>query len=143
MTDFTAKEPVRRATSAPSGFVLEKFVDIGGGAHARGVAVVGVDTDVTLTGDVVVDTLGALGDSAVTNPAAVSATIPALLRGELTELLALVARLGEVQASPTANTLLDRLKTLATAIGSPSDTKWDGSAGSASLIAIAKKIAVP
>jgi hypothetical protein len=143
MADFTAKVPVRRANAAPSGFVLEKYVDIGGGAHAPGVAIVGADTDVTLTGDMVVDTLGALNDSAVVNPAAASATIPALMRGELTELLALVARIGEVQASPTANTLLDRLKTLATAIGSPSDTKWDGSAGSASLIAIAKKIAAP
>jgi hypothetical protein len=143
MADFTGKNPVRRATVAPSGFYLQKFVDIGGGAHAPGVAIVGADTTVTLTGDVVLDTFGALDDAAVVNPAAASATIPALMRGELTELLALVARIGEVQASPTANTLLDRLKTIATAIGSPSDTKWDGSAGSASLIAIAKKIAAP
>lgn len=81
-------------------------------------------------------------------------------------LAALVTRTGEVQASPTANTVLDRLKTIATslatidgrvdgletlitdtntkldalntAIGEVDDTAWDGAAASASLIAIMK-----
>ncbi|MBX3490900.1 hypothetical protein [Parvibaculum sp.] len=73
--------------------VTEKFVDMGDGTHARAVAVVGVDGDVILSGDVVVDTLGALDDSAEDNPDAASATIPALLRGILAEMKAQTALL--------------------------------------------------
>jgi len=47
-----------------------------------------VDDPVVLTGDIVVDTLGALNDSSEVDPAAASATIPALLRGQLATLLA-------------------------------------------------------
>ncbi len=74
------------------------------------VKIVESDATINLTGDVVVDTLGALNDAAVTDPAASSATVPALLRG-------LQAKVGEVAASPTANTLLDRLKTIAANLG--------------------------
>ncbi len=41
------------------------------------------DAAITLTGDIVVDTLGALNDAKETNPSAPSATIPSLLRGLL------------------------------------------------------------
>src|SRR5438105_8368871 len=63
----------------------EVFRDIGGGNFAKVVAFAAADP-VQLTGDVVVDTLGALGDAAVTDPAAGSATIPALLRGLISAL---------------------------------------------------------
>lgn len=49
------------------------------------VAFVGTDT-INLTGTVALDTFGALNDGAELNPAAASATIPALLRGLLTVL---------------------------------------------------------
>lgn len=62
--------------------VKKKLKDLGDGTHAE---VVSFDADgqVTLTGDVVVDTLGALNDAKVTDPDAASATVPALLRGIL------------------------------------------------------------
>lgn len=77
--------------------LLKKLKDLGDGYHAE---VVSFDADgnVTLTGDVVVDALGALNDAKVTNPDAASATIPALLRGILAEL-------------KTQTTLLDDIKT--------------------------------
>jgi hypothetical protein len=81
--------------------VTEKFVDQGDGTHARGVAIVGLTEPVTLTGNLVVDTLGALDNAAVTDPDAASATIPALLRGILTELQAQTALLTTI-ASNTA-----------------------------------------
>lgn len=63
--------------------VTEKYVDMEDGTHALGVTIVGLETPVELTGDVVLDTFGALDDAAVTDPDAASATIPALLRGIL------------------------------------------------------------
>jgi hypothetical protein len=66
------------------------------------VNVANVTTPVQLTGDVVVDTLGALDNARETNPDAASATIPALLRG----LLAAAASAYEtVAASQTAQVL--------------------------------------
>lgn len=49
---------------------------------------------------------------------------------------ALLARLGEVQASPTANTVLDRLKTLATSMASasPQGTAWSYAAASGGIV---------
>lgn len=47
------------------------------------VNVTNVSTPVELTGDVMVDTFGALDDAAEADPDAASATIPALLRGSL------------------------------------------------------------
>jgi len=61
------------------------YVDNGDGSFSEKVALNAADP-VQLTGDVVVDTLGALNDAKVTNPDAASATIPALLRGILAEL---------------------------------------------------------
>jgi hypothetical protein len=69
-----------------AGGVSKKLKDMSDGTHAECMTVVGLDGDVTMTGDVVVDTLGALNDAKVTNPDAASATIPALLRGILREL---------------------------------------------------------
>jgi hypothetical protein len=60
-----------------------KFQDLGDGTYAEVVAIGGTVGTITLTGDLVVDTLGALNNARVTNPDAASATIPALLRGLL------------------------------------------------------------
>ena len=49
------------------------------------VNVVGTEGDINLTGDVIVDTFGTLADAAETDPDAASATIPALLRGILSQ----------------------------------------------------------
>jgi hypothetical protein len=74
--------------------VTEKFVDQGDGTHARGVAIVGLEGDVTIEGDAVVDTsalealFGPLDATAETDPDAASATVTALLRGILAELQA-------------------------------------------------------
>lgn len=64
------------------------FRDLGGGAYAEVVSIGGLDGDITLTGDIVVDTLGALNNAKETNPDAASATIPSLLRGMLAALSA-------------------------------------------------------
>lgn len=109
MADITVKTPVRQAAVAPRGFVLEKLVEIDTDVYARGVAIVGADTPIDLTGDVVVDTLGALDDSAETDPDSASATIPALMRGSLAQLLASVTALqslaGVVSSIAKANSL--------------------------------------
>lgn len=78
MTAFVTGEPVTETNPQP-------------------VRVLGVDTPITLTGDVIVDTLGALDDTKEIDPEAATATIPALLRGILkalndqTALLATIA----------------------------------------------------
>lgn len=64
------------------GDVPRLLKDMGDGTWAEVVAFA-ADGSVTLTGDVVVDTFGALDDTPVSDPAAASATIPALLRGIL------------------------------------------------------------
>ncbi len=106
-------------TFTAAGGAIKKLKDMGDGTHAE-VSAFTADSPVQLTGSVVVDTLGALNDSKVTNPDAASATIPALARGQLSQLVLLLA-----------------------AIGSPTDAKWNGTDASASLISIAKKIAAP
>lgn len=73
--------------------------------HADGsyrVTVVNTEAPVSLTGNLVVDTLGAVDDTKVTDPDAASATIPALLRGLLE-----LERVGyeTVAASQTAQVL--------------------------------------
>lgn len=65
-----------------AGSVLKKMKDQGDGSHAEIVAFT-ADGSVTLTGDVALDTFGALNNTKQTNADAVSATIPALLRGLL------------------------------------------------------------
>lgn len=73
------------------------------------VEIIAVDpTSITLTGDVVVDTFGALDDAKVTNPDAASATIPALARGQLAELVAILAKLSD---DPSTETTLATLAT--------------------------------
>lgn len=59
-----------------------RFKDMGDGTYAPVVAFT-ADSPVELTGDVVVDTFGALNDAAETDPDAASATMPSLLRGIL------------------------------------------------------------
>lgn len=63
------------------------------------VEVSNVTTPVELTGDVIVDTLGALDDASETDPDAASATLPSLARGQ-------------VELLTDANTKLDELKAL-------------------------------
>lgn len=70
---------------------------------------------ITLTGDILVDTWGALDDPSETDPDAVSATVPSLLRGNL-----------ENQASGL------------TTLGALDDAAWDGTGNPASLIALWK-----
>lgn len=65
-----------------AGTLPRLYKDNGDGTFAEKVAVT-ADDPIQLTGDVMVDTLGALNDAKVTNPDAASATIPALLRGIL------------------------------------------------------------
>lgn len=84
------------------------------------VTVVGVDTDVTLTGDVVVDTLGALNNAKVVDPDAASATLPALSRGQLKQLVdilakqtAILAAIGAAADAVGANTVIGQLKQIA------------------------------
>ncbi len=86
MTDKFVKSSVREASVAGRGQVLKLLKDLGEGIYVDAVTVVGLDTPVELTGDVVVDTLGALDDSKELDPDAGSATLPALARGQLSDL---------------------------------------------------------
>lgn len=85
--------------------IREKFVDQGDGTHARGVAIVGLEGDVNIAGDAVVDTtalealVGPVNATAVTDPDAASATMLALLRGILTELQAQTALLTSIETN--------------------------------------------
>ncbi|ATW24181.1 hypothetical protein [Candidatus Formimonas warabiya] len=116
--------------------------------------------------DGAIATLGALANAAVTDPTA-SGSVVALLKGALTDLGQisdavvtagatgslsakirrlstdlndLLTRIGEVQASPTANTALDRLKTLATVLGTVADAAVTDPAASGSQTALLKGI---
>ena len=77
--------------------------DLGGGNYAQVVALA-LDAPVTLTGNVVLDTFGALNDAKETDPDAASATIPALLRGQLAETELFAQKLADAIStiSPTA-----------------------------------------
>lgn len=66
------------------------------------VEVTNVGGDITLTGDISVDTWGALNNAAVNDPDAASATVPSLLRGILE---AFAAEYETVAASQTAQAL--------------------------------------
>jgi hypothetical protein len=81
--------------------VLKTLRDMGDGTYAEVVAFT-ADSPVQLTGDVVVDTLGALNNAKVTDPDAASATIPALLRGMLDEMQAQTALLTTIAANTGA-----------------------------------------
>lgn len=96
MADLT--HPVFGANGSGSTDVVKKLKDMGDGTHAEVVAFTG-DAAVELSGDVVVDTLGALDDSKVTDSDAASATIPALLRGILEELQSQTALLGDIKTN--------------------------------------------
>jgi len=77
-------------------------VNQGGDENPVPVKVVEADGDVVLSGDVIVDTLGALDDAAESDPDAASATIPALLRGILAELQAMSALLDDIKTNTGA-----------------------------------------
>jgi hypothetical protein len=89
--------------------LLKKLLDIGGGYHAEVVALGGFEGDVTITGDAVVDTtalealIGPLNASAQSNPAAASATLLALTRGILAQLVAANALLTTIAENTTPN----------------------------------------
>lgn len=94
MADIAVIDQVRAATdpnAVGTGMrILRPMVEVDTDTYAPGMAVVGVDTTITLTGDLVVNTLGDLDDAKVVDPDAASATIPALLRGALVQHLATV-----------------------------------------------------
>lgn len=83
MADAKVQTPVRLQGTRATSYLLETYVDQGDGTHARGITIVGLDTPVELTGDVMVDTLGDLDDAKELDPDAASATLPALTRGVL------------------------------------------------------------
>lgn len=74
--------------------VKKKLLDIGDGYHAEVVAIGGLEGDVVISGDAVVDTsalealVGAVDETAESDPDAESATLLALLRGILGQLVA-------------------------------------------------------
>jgi hypothetical protein len=78
-----------------AGGVSKALKDIGGGAHAEHKALVGV---VELTGDLTIDTLGALTASKTTD-VDTDATLASLLRGTLDELQARTVLLTEIELS--------------------------------------------
>ena len=70
------------------------------------VTIVNAETPVELTGDVVLDTFGALDDASETDPDAASATIPSLLRGILETLVLINTALTAVNSELDAQTAL-------------------------------------
>jgi hypothetical protein len=68
-----------------AGGATKRLRDMGDGTWAEVVVIGGDEVPITLTGDLVVDTLGTLGDDPESDPAAASATIPSILRGLLKE----------------------------------------------------------
>lgn len=145
MADFYALEQVRDVATANAvgtgKRITRLYKDLGAEVFAPAVAIAGLDGDVTLTGDVVVDTLGALNNAKVVNPDAASATIPALLRGALAQqvaLVALAATLGAVnnasQTDPDAASatipsllrgILEQQTALLVAVGAAADAAGD------------------
>jgi hypothetical protein len=93
--------------------VTKRFVELATGVYAEVVAIGATETDVILTGDVVVDTLGALNNAKVVDPDAASATIPALLRGILAQQVAILAAIGAAGDAAGANTVIGQLKQIA------------------------------
>lgn len=85
--------------------LLKKMHDLGDGHHAEVVALGGFEGDVTITGDAVVDTtalealVGPLDATAEDDPDAASATVAALLRGILAQLVAANALLTTIAAN--------------------------------------------
>ena len=124
MADFGNRIAVRQGSDADAAgtyaYVLHAFKDLGDGTHAPGVAIMGLDGDVTLTGNLMADTLGALDNAKVVNPDAASATIPALLRGILkqqvdilTAVQALQAAVGAAADAAGDDTVIGQLKQIA------------------------------
>lgn len=101
-----ADREIRTSVSDANGaqYATKLFRELSSGVYAETVALGALDGEVTLTGDLVVDTLGALNNAKVVNPDAASATIPALLRGALAQQVALVAA---VATEATLASLLD------------------------------------
>lgn len=120
MTDKLIKATVKEAGGRGTSIVNKRLQEIDTGVYADVVAIGGVEGDITLTGDLVVDTLGALNNAKVVDPDAVSATLPALTRGQLTQLLTMVTRLtaiataiGVAGDAAGANTVIGQLKQIA------------------------------
>lgn len=106
-------------------YVLD--VNGGGGGGGSGIQYTEGDTDATITGTAIMweDSSDTLRSVSSAKPLPVSAASLPLPTGAATasnqttantSLSSLDTKLGEVQASPTANTVLDRLKAIATAL---------------------------
>jgi len=121
-------------------FPLTKLLrDLGDGNYAQVVALA-LDAPVTLTGDVVLDTFGALDDAKETDPDAASATIPALLRGQLAEIELFAQKLADAIStiSPSAAVKVVMLDDNGVhVIGGAGDSpEADPNAGSATIAAL-------
>lgn len=87
--------------------VVKKLLDIGGGYHAEVVAIGGLEGDVVISGDANVDTsalealVGPVDASAESDPDAASATLLALLRGILGQLVLANATLATIADNTT------------------------------------------
>ncbi len=143
MTDKIIKETIKEFSGRGSSVVKKRLQEIDTGVYANVVAVGGVEGDITLTGDLVVDTLGTLGDSSETDSDAVSATIPALLRGQLAHISDILTASETLAGTVFKGTLTvndnnatSALSDLLTAIGNASD-----SAGDPTVIGLLKQIA--
>jgi hypothetical protein len=85
--------------------VVKKLLDLGDGHHAEVVAIGGLEGDVVISGDANVDTsdlealVGPLNAAAEEDPAAASATLLALLRGILAQLVDANATLTTIAAN--------------------------------------------
>ncbi len=102
MTDKFIKQSVRQAGGRGSSVVVKQLAEIGEGVYADVVSIGGAEGDINLNGDVIVDTLGALDDSKELDPDAGSATLPALARGQLSDLNDIVTATQQV-ASTVSN----------------------------------------
>lgn len=71
----------------------------GSDAAAVPVSVVGANGDIVLSGDIIVDTFGALDDGPETDPDAASATIPSLLRGIIAQNETIISLLTNIESN--------------------------------------------
>lgn len=113
MADKYVRVAAREQVGEPrTGYVRKKLMDLGEGIYADVVALGGFEGDVTLTGDIVLDTFGALNNAKVTNPDAASATIPALLRGIMSMLVTLNTAIGDDSDNAGDPTVIGLLKAI-------------------------------
>jgi hypothetical protein len=122
--------------------VLGKITADDGAIAALGALAAAAVTDPTAAGSVVsllkgvLTDLGQISDATVT--AGATGSLSAKIRRLSADINDLLIRIGEVQASPTANTALDRLKTLATVLGTVADAAVTDPAASGSQTALLK-----